>query len=811
MRKHTVDKSTSDSSFVVKNSSHIKAVSDYRLDVLKLKAQSKYSFHGKSLSDKQLSDSIGHHSSGPNLVMEQTQSAKNIESKEGGLMANSNQQDLRLRKPLKNSNLDKGMSIRDEQQTVYGKLKVNSSKSKDTLSSTEKEEKSEKDSARDIKKDSQTYYLCWTILTLLSLLTRLYGIEIPPHVCWDETHFGKMGSWYINRTFFFDVHPPLGKMLIGLAGLSTGYDGSFPFEKPGDPYGDTNYVGMRMFCAVLGAMLVPLAYQSVWLLTNSVLAAMFSGVIILLDTGTLALSRHILLDPLLMFFILLSFYCCLKALSHKHRPFSGLWWFWMSATGVSLACAMGVKFVGLFIVLFVGYTTAADLWSLLGDLSLSMLKLCIHLCARGLCLIALPVLMYCVFFAVHFQVLNHSGNGDGFFSSAFQSQLIGNRLYNISMPQHIAYGSEITLKQRRTGGAYLHSHSHLYPEDYPPRQQQVTTYSHKDENNMWLIKPADKEMTEKDYEAVNYVHSGDLVRLQHIATGRNLHSHKEMAPMTKHHYQVSGYGHNGSGDANDIWIVEVVGESRGEKIQTVRSKVRFIHYNVGCLLHSHDKKLPKWGWEQMEVTCQTDARDTTSAWNVEEVRDSRLTNVSFTVYSPSFLEMFLESHAVMTQGNSGLKPKEGEVTSQPWQWPLNYRVETHYYTSVFLGHAKADVVFQQLFSALDLNIGYSEFPLDHCPHRCVENLAVAERTLKIWPDVKAFLEHLKISQQPPKTKSFLNLAEHCQDHLLPAKLETFISFAKVLQPFLVKHQRSSSILPFMAKDIHKATTSLLCR
>jgi len=26
------------------------------------------------------------------------------------------------------------------------------------------------------------------------------------------------------------------------------------------------------------------------------------------------------------------------------------------------------------------------------------------------------------------------------------------------------------------------------------------------------------------------------------------------------------------------------------------------------------------------------------------------------------------------QGNSGLKPKEGEVISQPWQWPLNYRV-----------------------------------------------------------------------------------------------------------------------------------------
>lgn len=63
---------------------------------------------------------------------------------------------------------------------------------------------------------------------------------------WDETHFGKMGSWYINRTFFFDVHPPLGKLLIGLSGLLTGYNGTYPFEKPGDKYNGTRYEGMRI-------------------------------------------------------------------------------------------------------------------------------------------------------------------------------------------------------------------------------------------------------------------------------------------------------------------------------------------------------------------------------------------------------------------------------------------------------------------------------------------------------------------------------------------------------------------------------------
>lgn len=49
-------------------------------------------------------------------------------------------------------------------------------------------------------------------------------------------------------------------------------------------------------------------------------------------------------------------------------------------------------------------------------------------------------------------------------------------------------------------------------------------------------------------------------------------------------------------------------------------------------------------------------------------------NVSFHVYAPGFFARFLESHAVMLQGNAGLKPKEGEVTSRPWQWPINYKV-----------------------------------------------------------------------------------------------------------------------------------------
>ena len=78
----------------------------------------------------------------------------------------------------------------------------------------------------------------------------------------------------------------------------------------------------------------------------------------------------------------------------------------------------------------------------------------------------------------------------------------------------VAYGAVVTIKNHRTGGGYLHSHWHLYPEGVGARQQQVTAYSHKDENNKWVIKKYDSEPSPDD--PIELVGNGDLVRLEHL-------------------------------------------------------------------------------------------------------------------------------------------------------------------------------------------------------------------------------------------------------------------------------------------------------
>ena len=187
----------------------------------------------------------------------------------------------------------------------------------------------------------------------------------------------------------------------------------------------------------------------------------------------MTLSQYILLDPPLLFAIIGATFFYLQFRSHAHHPFSLRWWCHLALCGLFLACSISTKFVGLFVVLLVGMSTAKELWDFLGDWSVSLFHVIKHFVARAICLIVLPLAVYAFFFHVHFELLYRSGSGDGFYSSAFQSQLQGNSLYKAEMPLDIAYGATVTLKNHRTGGAYLHSHQHVYPEEVGPQQQQV--------------------------------------------------------------------------------------------------------------------------------------------------------------------------------------------------------------------------------------------------------------------------------------------------------------------------------------------------
>lgn len=58
---------------------------------------------------------------------------------------------------------------------------------------------------------------------------------------------------------------------------------------------------------------------------------------------------------------------------------------------------------------------------------------------------------------------------------------------------------------------------------------------------------------------------GQTIRLTHVGTGKNLHSHAGLAsPLSRHNNEVTGYGADGSGDKLDDWKLECIQRKNDE-------------------------------------------------------------------------------------------------------------------------------------------------------------------------------------------------------------------------------------------------------
>ncbi|KAJ2889520.1 Enzyme that catalyzes the fourth step in the histidine pathway, partial [Coemansia aciculifera] len=99
---------------------------------------------------------------------------------------------------------------------------------------------------------------------LVAVIVRCWRLSVPNQVVFDEVHFGKFAGKYINGTYFYDLHPPLAKMMFAAAGKLAGYDGVFDFKSIGLDYAAAGvpYVGMRVLPAVLGALTVPATFAA---------------------------------------------------------------------------------------------------------------------------------------------------------------------------------------------------------------------------------------------------------------------------------------------------------------------------------------------------------------------------------------------------------------------------------------------------------------------------------------------------------------------------------------------------------------------
>jgi hypothetical protein len=153
-------------------------------------------------------------------------------------------------------------------------------------------------------------------------------------------------------------------------------------------------------------------------------------------------------------------------------------------------------------------------------------------------------------------------------------------------------------------------------------QQQAVTGNPDSGNSgsYWQVVPsADAETPCMQGELMKH---GDKLRLLHLGTKKNLHSHQYQSPLSNKQ-EVSAFGDDGVGDPGDEWILQV--REKGDAYSAgwggpwLRdSIVRFKHVVTGQYLFSHRKQFnngPVQGHN--EITCSPRADDRTQ-WVVEE-------------------------------------------------------------------------------------------------------------------------------------------------------------------------------------------------
>ena len=109
--------------------------------------------------------------------------------------------------------------------------------------------------------------------------------------------------------------------------------------------------------------------------------------------------------------------------------------------------------------------------------------------------------------------------------------------------------------------------------------------------------------------------------------------------------------------------------------------------------------------------------------------------------------------------------------------------------------------------------GSKQFPLKFSSTRWLEDIQVAERALLIWPNVNKYVTVTTSGPKSkvPKIQSFTTIREGVHDPLTPAKLQFFITVAKVLNPFLEKFQTNNPMMPFMRYEMENILKNLMTR
>lgn len=249
----------------------------------------------------------------------------------------------------------------------------------------------------------------------LSLVTHFIFFSHPAETVFDEVHFGKFVSGYFTGEYFFDIHPPLGKLLIAGVAKVIDFKPGFSFETIGQKFSDDSYKWLRFLPKLAGALLPVVIFLIAFELGIDQKFAFLAGLLTIFENSILVQSRFILLDSFLLLFGFLGilFYLKHKSVSHEQSPITNSAFLFLA--GVFASLAGSVKWTGfsfLAIILIFYFLQVSKYTTRVAKLE--------HLLKGSSLLIIIPLLVYFSTFAIHFSLLPNPGPGLAFHPPNFQ-------------------------------------------------------------------------------------------------------------------------------------------------------------------------------------------------------------------------------------------------------------------------------------------------------------------------------------------------------------------------------------------------------
>lgn len=172
----------------------------------------------------------------------------------------------------------------------------------------------------------------WPVLALAVIILfsffRVWRLNLPTGTVFDEVYFPTMAWQYLQGESFFDIHPPLGKLIIALC------------EKI---FGNTP-LGWRMAPLLAGLATLPAAYWTGKQIFGNKTVGLLTAFLVAIDGLFIVYSRTGLMDSFLILFGILSVGFVWQF--RRRRLAGGAAWGSLLAAGLFAGLALAVKWIG---------------------------------------------------------------------------------------------------------------------------------------------------------------------------------------------------------------------------------------------------------------------------------------------------------------------------------------------------------------------------------------------------------------------------------------------------------------------------------